>query len=52
MAQVETLQSEIQGSVRNNKALLQGIQESFAINLEEMSKTVKSLSDRVNAIEK
>jgi len=46
---VEALQAEIQGNVENNKALLKGVQESFAVNLDEMNKTVIGLDARLKA---
>lgn len=52
LTQVESLQAEIQGNVQNNKALLQGVQESFAINLEQINKNILSLDARIKAIKK
>ncbi|XP_050310118.1 dynactin subunit 2 [Anthonomus grandis grandis] len=50
LTQIELLQSEISSSVLNNKTLLQGVQESFAINLNEINQTVMSLDSRIKAL--
>ncbi|XP_017781946.1 PREDICTED: dynactin subunit 2 [Nicrophorus vespilloides] len=52
LAQVEALQAEIKGNVENNKALLKGVQESFAMNLDEINKTVIGLDSRIKAFSK
>lgn len=52
LAQLEALQSQITGGIDNNKALLQGVQESFAINLDNINKSVVSLDSRIKAIQK
>lgn len=52
VTQIEALQGEITSNIENNKALLQGVQESFAMNLEEINKTVISLDARIKAIKK
>lgn len=52
LAQIEAVQAEITGSVHNNKALLQGVQESFAMNLDEINKTIISLDARIKALKK
>lgn len=52
LAQIETLQSEITNNVDNNKTLLQGVQESFAMNLDEINKTIISLDARIKALKK
>lgn len=52
LAQIETLQSDISNNVHNNKALLQGVQESFAMNLDEINKTIISLDARIKAFKK
>lgn len=52
LAQIETLQSEIRNNVDNNKTLLQGVQESFAMNLDEINKTIISLDARIKAFKK
>ncbi|XP_076265791.1 dynactin subunit 2 [Rhynchophorus ferrugineus] len=52
LTQVELMQSEIQTHVQNNKALLQGVQESFAMNLNEINQTVISLDARIKALKK
>lgn len=50
LTQVEALQSVIQGSIRNNKDLLQGVQECFAINLEGINKSVESMDAKIKAL--
>lgn len=52
LMQVELLQSEISSNVENNKNLLQGVQESFANNLNEINKTVMGLDARIKEIKK
>lgn len=52
MSQIELMQSEIAGNVENNKTLLQGVQESFAMNLNEINQTVISLDARIKALKK
>lgn len=45
-------QSEISSNLQNNKTLLQGVQESFAVNLNEINQTVISLDARIKALKK
>ncbi|KAF2903638.1 hypothetical protein ILUMI_02545 [Ignelater luminosus] len=52
LAQVESLQDKISGSIENNKTLLQGVQESFAINLDDINKNISNLDARIKAITK
>lgn len=52
LAQLEALQSQITAGVQNNKALLQGVQESFAINLDNINKSIVSLDGRIKALKK
>lgn len=52
LTQIETMQSEIAGNIDNNKALLKGVQESFAFNLDEINKTVINLDARLKALKK
>lgn len=52
LTQIELVQSEIDSNVQNNKNLLQGVQESFAMNLNEINQTVMSLDARIKAIKK
>lgn len=52
LAETEIQQAEISSNVQNNKALLQCVQESFAINLDEINKTVAALDARIKAIKK
>ncbi|CAG9766653.1 unnamed protein product [Ceutorhynchus assimilis] len=50
LTQMELAQSEINSNVQNNKTLLQGVQESFAMNLNEINQTVMSLDARIKAL--
>ncbi|KAJ8985995.1 hypothetical protein NQ317_013879 [Molorchus minor] len=50
LTQIELVQSEIAGHVENNKTLLQGVQQSFAMNLNEINSTVVSLDSRIKAL--
>lgn len=52
LVQLETLQSQINSGMLNNKELLQGVQESFAINLDNINKSVASLDSRIKALKK
>lgn len=52
LAQIEAAQTEIIGNVDNNKTLLQGVQESFAMSLNEINSTVLSLDARIKALKK
>lgn len=52
LTQIELIQSEISNNVQNNKTLLEGVQESFASNLNEINQTVTSLDARIKAIKK
>ncbi|XP_060528059.1 dynactin subunit 2 isoform X2 [Cylas formicarius] len=52
ITQIEVTQSEIDGNVQNSKTLLQGVQESFAVNLNEINQTVTSLDSRIKALKK
>lgn len=52
ITQIELVQSEIASNVQNNKTLLQGVQESFAMNLNEINQTVMSLDSRIKALKK
>lgn len=52
LAQLEALQSQINSGMLNNKELLQGVQESFAINLDNINKSVASLDSRIKALKK
>ncbi|KAF5272957.1 hypothetical protein FQA39_LY18775 [Lamprigera yunnana] len=47
LTQVENLQTEMQSNIHNNQALLQGVQESFAMNFEEINKNIASLDARI-----
>lgn len=49
-AELEATQSNILNGVSNNKALLDGVQEAFAVNLESINEQVKRLEDRVQKI--
>lgn len=50
LTQIENAQSDIEGQVQNNRILLQGVQESFAMNLNEINETVKNLDGRIKAL--
>ncbi|XP_044754232.1 dynactin subunit 2 [Coccinella septempunctata] len=50
LIKVESIQGEISSSVVNNKELLQGVQESFAHNLNEINETILSLDNRIKAL--
>ncbi|GLV35925.1 Dynactin 2 p50 subunit [Carabus blaptoides fortunei] len=52
LAQLEALQAQITAGVQNNKSLLQGVQESFAINLDNINKSIVSLDGRIKALKK
>ncbi|KAJ3655673.1 hypothetical protein Zmor_014794 [Zophobas morio] len=52
LTQVETMQADITANVQNNKTLLQGVQESFATNLNEINATVVNLDARIKALKK
>ncbi|XP_044732030.1 dynactin subunit 2 [Chrysoperla carnea] len=52
LSQLESLQNQISSGVQNNKALLQGVQESFAINLDVINKNITSLNERLDALKK
>lgn len=49
---METTQSDLTTSLANNKALLQGVQEAFAVNLENVNKEVSKLELRINNLTK
>ncbi|XP_072387474.1 dynactin subunit 2 [Diabrotica undecimpunctata] len=50
LTQIEVTQAEMMSNVQNNKMLLQGVQESFAVNLNEINATVVSLDARIKAL--
>ncbi|CAH1119167.1 unnamed protein product [Phaedon cochleariae] len=52
LTQIEVTQAEMNGNVQNNKMLLQGVQESFAMSLNEINSTVVSLDARIKALKK
>ncbi|XP_023025073.1 dynactin subunit 2 [Leptinotarsa decemlineata] len=52
LTQIEVTQAEMSGNVQNNKMLLQGVQESFAMSLNEINSTVVSLDARIKALKK
>lgn len=47
LTELETLQSTIANGVQNNKELLQGVQEVFAHNIDNLQKEIKKLEDRI-----
>lgn len=51
LTQMELVQSEIGSNVQNNKTLLQGVQESFATNLNEMNQKVINLDSRIKTLQ-
>lgn len=50
IAELETTQSTLLTNLASNKTLLQGVQEAFAVNLENVNKEVSKLEARVNAV--
>lgn len=52
LTQIEAAQTEMTGNIDNNKTLLQGVQESFAMSLNEINSTVLSLDSRIKALKK
>lgn len=51
ISEQESAQQNLTLSLANNKALLQGVQEAFAVNLENVNKEVAKLEDRLKAVE-
>lgn len=49
-AELETTQSSILNGVSNNKALLDGVQEAFAVNLESINTQVSRIEERVQKV--
>ncbi|XP_043272491.1 dynactin subunit 2 [Venturia canescens] len=52
LAQLELLQTDITNGLDSNKALLKGVQESFASNLESIRNNLASLDERVKKLNK
>jgi len=50
IAELETSQSALLTNISSNKTLLQGVQEAFAVNLENINKEVNKLETRLNAV--
>ncbi|XP_045482033.1 dynactin subunit 2-like [Harmonia axyridis] len=50
LVKIDSIQEEVASSVLNNKELLQGVQESFAHNLNEMNQTIMGLDSRIKAL--
>ncbi|XP_061716465.1 dynactin subunit 2 [Cydia pomonella] len=50
LTELETLQSTIASGVKNNKELLQGVQEVFAHNIDSLQKEIKKLDDRIGKL--
>lgn len=50
-AELETTQASILNGIAANKALLSGVQEAFAQNLENVNKEVKKLEERMQALQ-
>ncbi|XP_066260880.1 dynactin subunit 2 [Euwallacea similis] len=52
LTQIELAQAEIGCNVQNNKTLLQGVQESFAVNLNEINQKIMDLDSRIKTFKK
>lgn len=52
LTQLEALQTQITAGLQNNKSLLQGVQESFATNLDNINKSIVSLDARIKNLKK
>ncbi|KAF5272267.1 hypothetical protein FQR65_LT10244 [Abscondita terminalis] len=52
LTQISNLQSDVQCNIQNNQTLLQGVQQSFAMNLEEINKKIVNLDSRIKAFKK
>lgn len=50
IAELETTQQTLTLNIGNNKALLQGVQEAFAVNLENVNKEVTKLEERMKKV--
>ncbi|KOB78528.1 Dynactin [Operophtera brumata] len=50
LTELETLQSTISSGVQNNKELLQGVQEIFAMNVDSVQKEIKKLDERIGKL--
>ncbi|XP_037032946.1 dynactin subunit 2 [Bradysia coprophila] len=50
IAELEATQQTLTLSIGNNKALLQGVQEAFAVNLENVNKEVTKLEERMKKV--
>ncbi|KAJ0176432.1 hypothetical protein K1T71_007611 [Dendrolimus kikuchii] len=50
LTELETLQSTIARGVQNNKELLQGVQEVFALNVDGLQKEIKKLDERIGKL--
>ncbi|OWR46765.1 dynactin subunit 2 [Danaus plexippus] len=50
LTELETLQSTIASGVQNNKALLEGVQEVFAHNIDSLQKEIKKLDERIGKL--
>ncbi|XP_026327548.1 dynactin subunit 2 [Hyposmocoma kahamanoa] len=50
LTELETLQSTIANGVQNNKELLQGVQEVFALNVDSLQKEIKKLNERITKL--
>lgn len=50
LTELETLQSTIASGVQNNKELLQGVQEVFALNVDSLQKEIKKLDERISKL--
>lgn len=50
ISEQESAQQDLATSLANNKALLQGVQEAFAVNLENVNKEVAKLEERLKTV--
>ncbi|XP_045536363.1 dynactin subunit 2 [Papilio machaon] len=50
LAELETLQSTVASGVHNNKELLQGVQEVFAHNVDNLHKEIRKLDERISKL--
>ncbi|XP_034948789.1 dynactin subunit 2 [Chelonus insularis] len=52
LTQLEELHSQIKNSLENNKSLLEGIQDSFATNMQVIHKNISGLEERIQKLNK
>jgi dynactin-2 len=51
IAELEANQTNISSGLSNNKMLLQGVQEAFALNLENVNKEIAKLEERIKVLQ-